>query len=95
MATLVQWDAITGEDVKIHFSEIQKVNVFQDPFLNEITWGNCDIKITKEKSVTDASMWVMFISKNSNTGQLISLTNPIHRIPGYFVNKPMIKALLW
>ena len=57
----------------------------------------------------DASIWVMFISKNSDTleiaennlfillsfaavdiisGQLISLTNPIHRIPGQFINKP-------
>ena len=25
---------------------------------------NCDIKITNAKSVTDASIWVMFISKN-------------------------------
>ena len=24
------------------------------------------------------------------SGQLISLTNPIHRIPGHFVNKPQI-----
>ena len=26
---------------------------------------NCDIKITNVKSVTDASIWVMFSSKNS------------------------------
>ena len=73
---------------------------------------NCDIKTTNPKSVTDASVWVTSISKNSDTleiaeprllnspiiiprygfhfssGQLISLTNPIHRIPGQFVNKP-------
>ena len=71
---------------------------------------NCDIKTTNEKSVTDASIWVMFISKINNTleiaehivsltlllslaaldfisGQLISLTNPIHGILGQFVNK--------
>ena len=29
--------SITEEDVKIPFSEILEVNVFQDPFLNEIT----------------------------------------------------------
>ena len=28
---------------------------------------NCDIKITNAKSVTDTSIWVMFISKNSET----------------------------
>ena len=28
---------------------------------------NCDIKTTNAKSITDASIWVMFISKNSNT----------------------------
>ena len=28
---------------------------------------NCDIKITNAKSVTDATIWVMFISKNSDT----------------------------
>ena len=71
---------------------------------------NCDIKIKNAKIVTDASFWVMFISKNGDTleiaehscltlilsfaavdfisGQLISLTNPIYRIPGQFVNKP-------
>ena len=69
-----------------------------------------DIKITNVKSITGASIWVMFISKNNYTldiaehslfnspiivrrygfhsGQLISLTNPIHRIPGQCVNKP-------
>ena len=58
----------------------------------------------------EASIWVMFITKNSDTclierlvcttplllfstmdfisGQLIPLTNPIHRILGQFVNKP-------
>ena len=29
--------SITEEDVKIRFSEILKVNVFQDPYVNEIT----------------------------------------------------------
>ena len=28
---------------------------------------NCDIKTTNAKSITDASIWVMFISKNSDT----------------------------
>ena len=28
---------------------------------------NCDIKITNAKSVTNASVWVMLISKNSDT----------------------------
>ena len=28
---------------------------------------NYDIKTTDAKSITDASIWVMFISKNSNT----------------------------
>ena len=71
------------------------------------------------QSVTDASIWVKFISKISNTleiehsllnspiiipymdftsGQLILLTDPIHRISGQFVNKPQIfshKKYLW
>ena len=29
--------SITEEDMKIRFSEISKVNVFQDPYVNEIT----------------------------------------------------------
>ena len=28
---------------------------------------NCDIKITNVKSITDSSIWVMFISKYSDT----------------------------
>ena len=51
---------------------------FQDPYLNEITSRNhfnknisfsrnCDIKTTYAKSITDASIWVMFSSKNSDT----------------------------
>ena len=60
---------------------------------------NRDIKTTNAKSVTDASNWVMFMSKsllNSPiiipavdfiSGQPMSLTNPFHRIPGQFVNK--------
>ena len=28
---------------------------------------NCDIEIKNTKSITDASIWVVFISKNSNT----------------------------
>ena len=28
---------------------------------------NCDMNITNAKSITDASIWVMFISKNSDT----------------------------
>ena len=30
--------SVTVEDVKVRFSEILKVNVFQDPYLNETTW---------------------------------------------------------
>ena len=74
---------------------------------------NCDIRpiTTNPKSVTDASIWAMFISKNSAMFEIaeyclfnysliirrygfhfqstydISLTNPIHRIPGQLVNK--------
>ena len=97
--------------------------LFKDPYLNKITCTNPfrqktyhfqEIVILKQqnvKSVTDASIWKKFISKNSNTleiehsllnspiiinamyfisGQLISLTNPIHRIPCQYVNKPQI-----
>ena len=32
---------------------------------------NCDIKITNEKSVMDASFWVMFSSKNSDTVDIV------------------------
>ena len=59
------------------------------------------------KRVTEVSIWVMFISKDSDmrtldnclkllltlltmdfiSGQLISLTNPIHGIPVQYVNK--------
>ena len=97
--------------------------MFQDPYLNEIactdpfrwkTYRFLEIVISKQqnaKSVTDASNWVMFISRNRDTrtldqsilsrinspiiipsmdfisGQPISLTNPIHRIPVQCVNK--------
>ena len=65
--------SFTEEDVKICFSEILKVNIIQDPYLNEnfmhgsisienISFSrNCYIKITNAKSVMDASIWVMFI----------------------------------
>ena len=56
-----------------------KVNVFSRP-LDEQNYvhgsisientsfsRNSDIKTTNVKSVTDASIWVMFISKNSDT----------------------------
>ena len=44
------------------------------------------------KSVTDASIWVKFISENSNRLEIehILLINPIHRILGQFVNKLQI-----
>ena len=45
---------------------------------------NCDIITTDEKSVTDASIWVMFISKNSDTLEIeISLLNSPIIIPRY------------
>ena len=71
--------SITEKDVKIIFSEILKVNVFTRPLLESncmhgsisienISFSRkCDIKTTNAKSVTDTSIWVMFISKNSNT----------------------------
>ena len=37
MYHLLQKYSITEEDVKNRFSEILKVNVFQDPYMNEIT----------------------------------------------------------
>ena len=52
---------------------------FQDPNLDEINIRgsisienislsrNCDIKTTNAKSVTDASIWLMFISENSDS----------------------------
>ena len=53
-----------------------------------------------QRGAMDASIWVMFISKYSDTleidfisGQLILLTNSIHKIPGLFVNKPGKKTL--
>ena len=53
----------------------------------------CDIKTTNAKSVTDTSIWVIenivcltlllsFPAMEFISGHLISLTNPIHRIPG-------------
>ena len=53
--------------------------IFQDPDLNEITYvdpfrrkiisfsRNCDFETTNAKSGTDASIWVMFGYKNSDT----------------------------
>ena len=109
--------SITEENVKILLSE--KDNVFSRPLLERncmhglisienISFSrNCDIKAINAKSVTDASIMVMFICKNSDTlemkhsllnspivilrydfisGQLILLTNPIHRITGQCVN---------
>ena len=63
------------------------------------------LKQQNAKSVSDASIWLTFIYKNSNTpeiehgqlnspiiisGQLTSLTNPVHKIPGHVVNKLQI-----
>ena len=71
--------SITEEDVKNSYSEILKVNVFSRSLLernymhgyitieNILFSRNCDIKTTYVKSVTDASICVMFISKNSDT----------------------------
>ena len=45
---------------------------------------NCDIKTTNAKSVTDTSIWVMFISKNSDTLKIVySLLNSPIIIPQY------------
>ena len=78
---------------------------------------NLVIKVTDAKSVTDASLWVMFTSKNSDMLEIAEhslfnshiiirccgfhfsstdLTDPIHRNPGQFVNKPRFcdRALL-
>ena len=67
--------SITEEDVNIRFSRILKVNVFSRPEQNymdesisieNISFSrNCDIKSTK--SVTNASVWLKFMSKDSNT----------------------------
>ena len=35
---------------------------------------NCDIKITNGKSVTDVSIWIIFISKNSDTLEIAELS---------------------
>ena len=71
--------------VQIRFSEIQKVNVFSRPLLaqtcihlsisieNISLSRNCDIKTINAKSVTDASIWVMRISKNSDTLKVVCL----------------------
>ena len=60
-----------------------KVDVFQDPLLKRnymrgsisienISFSrNCDIKITNANSVTDASIWAMFIFKNSDTFETV------------------------
>ena len=68
------------------------------------------LKQQNVKSVTDASIWVTFISENSKeiehsllyslllsflavdfiSGLLISLTNPIQRIPGIFFNNSSV-----
>ena len=67
--------SITEEDVNIRFSRILKGNVFSRPEQNymhgsisieNISFSrNCYIK--SKKSVTDASVWLKCISKNSNT----------------------------
>ena len=71
--------SITEEDVKNFEVEIQKSMFLSRPLLERncirgsdsienISFArNCDIKTNNAKSVTDASMWVMFISKNSDT----------------------------
>ena len=86
------------EDVKIRISEILKVNVFSRPLLERdcmhrsflienISFSrNCDTctKTKNTKSVTDASIWVMFISKNSDTLEIEnSLLNSPIIIPCY------------
>ena len=70
---------ITKEDVKICFSEIFIVNVFSRAFLarnymhgstsiENISFSrNCDIKTKCEERHINTPIWVMFISKNSNT----------------------------
>ena len=86
----IQRYSITEEGVKICLSEILEVNAFSRPLLERnymrrsfsienISFSrNCDIKTTKAKSVTDASMWVMFIFKNRDTIEIAehSLLNP-------------------
>ena len=58
--------------------------------IENITFSrNCDNKITNAKSITDASIWAMFISKNSDTFKIAehSLFNShiiIHRCGFYF-----------
>ena len=66
-------------EVKICFSEILKVYFFSRPLFEQINMQisilieailfsrNCDNKTTNAKSVKDASIWLMFISKNSDT----------------------------
>ena len=46
---------------------------------------NCDIKITNAKSVTDTTIWVMFIFKNSETLEIVehSKFNSPNVIPRY------------
>ena len=45
---------------------------------------NCDIKTTNANSITDASIWVKFISKNSDTLEKAhSLLNSPIMIPPY------------
>ena len=68
---------------KIRFSDILKVNVIRDPYLNKITRADpfiienilfprhCDIQIIKAKNITDAFISVMFIFKNSDTFETV------------------------
>ena len=71
--------SITDEDVNIRLSEILKVNVFSRPLLernymrgsisieNLLFSRNYGIQTIDAKSVADASIWVIYISKNSDT----------------------------
>ena len=101
----------------------EQVRMYRNPMLLdthmllslELRLRSSPIKTRNANSVTGASVWVMYISKNSNmlkiqhsllnsiltfpamdfiSGQLISLTNPFHRIPGQFVNKHEKKTLV-
>ena len=74
------------EDVKIRFSEIIKINVFQDHMHGSIpikTYRFQEIVILKQqnaKSVTDASICGKFISKNSNSLEILEhclLNSPV------------------
>ena len=72
----------TKPNQKLFLVNILKVNAFSRPLLerncmhgsilieNMSFSRNCDIKTTNVKRVMDASIWVMFISKISNTPEI-------------------------